>query len=440
MTEGIAVRIEGVSKRYPAFSHPWQAVRYLAGLVRCGRPDERALATGVQALSKIDLTIRRGERIGIIGRNGAGKSTLVKLLAGAFPPTEGRFSVNGTVYCLLPGSVGFSLDQSTEENARRYLSYLPLAPAEVEARLADIRVFTELGEYFTQPVRNLSLGMRMRAEFAVGTAHSADVLIVDEVLGAGDIYWTEKIAHRMEMLCARGATLLLVSHSLAHIQRFCERAVWIERGKVVMDGPASEVTKRYEGFLERLSWHTDDLHDKTVAVEGAAAEIGNERLPDSGQIVTRWPGRGDVFVSGVWLNERAAPRLSISPDEGLVVRLMLRARRGRPYELRYLLTFWSADGRRAAVVENDADSVHISPTLPHEVVVALDAVGLAPGTYHLSVTVLDITRARLSSAEHAVRMDALYKSFALDVAAMRRDIRQPAAPLFRLPLVLRSAA
>jgi ABC-type polysaccharide/polyol phosphate transport system ATPase subunit len=440
VTQDAAIRIEGVGKLYPVFSHPWQAVRYLATLVRRGRPDAHALAGGVRALTEIDLTIRRGERVGVVGRNGAGKSTLLKLLGGEFPPTEGQLAIDGNVYCLLPGSVSFSLEQSTEENARQHLAYLPLSPDEVEVRLAEIRDFTELGDYFTQPVKNLSLGMRVRAEFAVATAQTADIVIIDEVLGAGDIYWAEKIARRMEQLCARGTTLLLVSHSLAQINRYCDRAVWIERGKVVMDGPALEVTKRYEGFLERLSWHTDDLDDKTVSIEQVAAELGNEVLPDSGQTVVRWPGRGDVTVSGVWLNDSAVSQLSLSPDERFVLRLMLRARRESHYRLRYLFTFWDANGRRVAVLENDADSVWIPREAPHAVCVDLDALGLAQGKFHITVTITDTTQAGNTTHEHAIRMDALYKSFVLDVVDAPRRKGEPSSPVYRLPLTLEPIA
>jgi lipopolysaccharide transport system ATP-binding protein len=435
VTQDTAIRIEGVGKLYPVFNRSWQAVRYLACLVRRGRPGECALGAGVRALSGIDLTIKRGERVGIVGRNGAGKSTLLRLLAGGFPPTEGRLSVDGDVYVLLPGTVSFSLEQSTEENARQHLAYLSLSPNEVEERLAEIRDFTELGDYFTQPVKNLSLGMRVRAEFAVATAQTADIVIIDEVLGAGDIYWAERIARRMEQLCARGTTLLLVSHSLAQINRYCDRAVWIERGKVVMDGPALEVTKRYQGFLERLSWHTDDLDDKTVSIEQVAAELGNEVLPDSGQTVVRWPGRGDVTVSGVWLNDSAVAQLSLSPDERLALRLTLRAKREGHYRLRYLFTFWDANGRRVAVLENDADSVWIPREAPHVVCVELDALGLAQGRYFITLTITDTTQAVNTTHEHAIRMDVLYKSFVLDVVDAQRPNGEP-TPAYRLPLTL----
>lgn len=430
-----AIQIESVSKQYPVFEHPLQAVRYLASLIRHGVPDETVTTEGVRALDDISLSIAKGERVGLVGRNGAGKSTLLKLLAGNFPPAKGRFSINGSVYCLLPGSISFSFEQSVEENARQYMSYLGLAPEDIADRVAEIRDFTELGEYFQQPVKTLSLGMRVRAEFAVATAKSADIIIIDEVLGAGDIYWSEKIARRMEQLCAGGTTLLLVSHSLSQINRYCDRAVWIERGKIVMDGPALEVTKRYEGFLERLSWKTDDIDDKSVAIEDAAAEMGNEVLPDSGQTVVRWPGRGDAIVTGVWLNDEAVSYLDLGSAEPFSIRLRLRTKTDTVHSLRYLLTLWDSNGKRIAVIENDADrlGVDIDPGADwHDVIFSRSSLGLRAGVYHLTITVSDTLASTATTSEHAVRLDALYKSFRLCVAP--QAIEGSGSPLYRLNL------
>lgn len=424
-----AIEVEGVSKRYPLFERPWQAVRFLGGIVRNGSPGE---IHGVQALTGIDILIRKGERVGLVGRNGAGKSTLLKLLAGGFQPSSGQIRVRGTVHCLFPGAVSFSLEQSTEENARQHLGYLGLQAEELERKIDEIRAFTELGDYFLQPTKNLSLGMRVRAEFAVATAQSADVIIIDEVLGAGDFYWSEKIARRMEKMCADGTTLLLVSHSLSQVNRYCNRAVWIEKGKVLMDGPAVEVTKRYEGFLERLSWQTDDLDDRSISVAGAGADMDDEILPDSGQRVVRWPGKGGVRVTGVWLNGAAQSRVALSVSESLDLKLCVRIHQAGEYHLRYLLTVWDSNGRRAAVMENEVDRFSvdaIDDECRHEVRFFCPSFGLRSGCYHLTISVIDALASVSTTNEHATRMDVVYKSFVLDVST-----ESPAEhePLYRL--------
>ncbi len=425
MNDTPAIKIEDVYKSYPVFSHPWKAVRYLASLIKCGVSDKKNVEASVEALRDISLSVCRGERVGIIGRNGAGKSTLLKHLAGGFPPDAGHMIVNGNLYCLLPGSVSFSLEQSIEENARQYLSYLGLKQNEMEARIDDIREFTELGEYFFQPTKNLSLGMRVRAEFAVATAQSAEILIIDEVLGAGDIYWSEKIARRMETLCAEGKTLLLVSHSLSQINRYCKRAVWIERGMIVMDGPALEVTKRYEGFLERLSWKTDDIDDKQLELENVASNMGTEVLPESGQEVVRWPGRGDVYITGLWVNGQNKTSITINESEKLEVRFSVRAKVKGNYKLRYLITIWNENGKRFAAAENLVDDVVFDENYQHDVIFSYNQIEIEPSEYQLSLGIFDAKMAANTTSEFACRMDVLWKSVRLSVNATRRCSPHP---------------
>ncbi|MFZ4125191.1 MAG: ABC transporter ATP-binding protein [Rickettsiales bacterium] len=427
-----AITIEGVSKHYPVFSHPWQAVKYLFGVIKNGTTRVPKGTHSVAALSNVNLTIPRGTRIGIVGRNGAGKSTLLKLIAGDFTPTQGRFIIDGNVYCLLPGSVSFSFEQTVEENARQHLSYLELSAADMAKKLKEIKDFVELGDYFNQPVKNLSLGMRIRAEFAVATSQTADIVVIDEVLGAGDIYWSEKIARRMEQLCSDGTTLLLVSHSLDQINRYCTRTIWIERGKVVMDGPTLEVTKRYEGFLERLSWQTQDVDDKSVTIENAAAQMGDETLPDSGQEVIRWPGRGDVLVTGVWLNGQGVNALELSESDALTFRMKLRAKKSGNYSLRYLLTFWDAYGKRTAVMENVDDNVHFDDSLTHEVTVTRPYLGLARGDYFVTISLKDAQACLATTLESQIRLDVLYRSFKISVIPSSFHRHDAIAPIYRL--------
>lgn len=436
MNADVAIQVEEVSKRYPLFVHPWHAVRYLASLIwRGSMPASRSTGHGVQALSDVGFQVGKGERVGLVGRNGAGKSTLLKMLAGNFPPTNGRLAINGTVYCLFPGAVSFSFEQSAEENARQYLSYSGLRPQELQDKIDEIYEFTELGEYFYQPTKNLSLGMRVRAEFAVATAQSADVVIIDEVLGAGDIYWSEKIARRMEKMCAAGTTLLLVSHSLSQINRYCERAVWIERGEVVMDGPAFEVTKRYEGFLERLSWETADVDDKSVVSENVVNKMGDEVLQDSGQTVIRWPGLGNVKVTGVWINGKASCNFILSgPDSPLKIRIKLRAVRAGKYYLRYIVSFWSETGKLAAVVENMSDEVDFTTEQTHEVSIEVSQISLHHGRYYMRITVSDASKAQETTNDLFVRQDVIDKSFTVDVEKSLLNESKIPLPLYKIQL------
>lgn len=422
-----AIRIENLSKDYPVFNTPAQGVKYLVKGVIKGKFEVEE-KNSVHALNNVDITIERGERVGIIGRNGAGKSTLLKILAGKFKPTRGKLDINGEIYSLLPGSISFSPDLSAYQNARDYLTYFNLEAPELEKRLADIEAFTELGEYFHQPVYRYSLGMRVRAEFAVATAVHADIIVIDEVLGAGDIYWTEKIADRMEVLCSQGITLLLVSHSLDQIMRFCSRVLWIEQGRVVSDGPTNTVVPRYEGFLEHLKWQTDDIDDKAFNTNRIFQEIGNTHLPDTGQKVIRWPARGDVLITGVLLNGQATDKLQIKADDPITFEFNLAAQIRGQYSLRCLITFWGLNGKRIAVLESTNIVADTDTTSVYRISSQLKRLGLCRGRYFLTITVIDALQK--ASNEHQSRLDVLYKSFEIEIKESPFDV---IVPIFQIP-------
>jgi lipopolysaccharide transport system ATP-binding protein len=204
------------------------------------------------ALRGIDLELGRGSRIGIIGRNGAGKSTLLKLITGNLEPTEGSVEVFGEVQALLDAGAGFHPDFTGRENVRAALTYQGRSPREIEAALAEIADFTELEEFLDQPFRTYSAGMQARLTFATATSIRPEIVIVDEILGAGDAYFISKSTERMRALVEGGASILLVSHALSQITQMCETAIWLERGQIVAAGEALEIVKSYEQFIRQL--------------------------------------------------------------------------------------------------------------------------------------------------------------------------------------------
>jgi len=203
-------------------------------------------------LADISLTIAAGERVALVGRNGAGKTTLLKLITGNFQPTSGRVVVNGRVQALMNVGIGFHPEFTGRENVKAALAYSGMAGGELEHAIEDVIAFAELGEYLDQPFKTYSAGMQARLMFAASTAIEPEILIVDEILGAGDAYFSAKSAHRMERLASNGCTLLLVSHSMSQVLQFCTRAIWLEGGKIVMDRDALAVVKAYEEFSHRL--------------------------------------------------------------------------------------------------------------------------------------------------------------------------------------------
>lgn len=198
------------------------------------------------ALRGINLSVRKGERVGIIGHNGAGKSTLLKTLIGAHLPTEGSMKINGRIQALMQLGTGFHPDFTGRENIQAALGYNDLTSREIKEKEQEIIDFTELDYFIDQPVKNYSAGMYARLAFATATAIKPEILIIDEVLGAGDAYFAGKCVERMKHLSVEsGATVLFVSHDLASVQNMCDRCIWIDRGLLRADGPALDVIKAY---------------------------------------------------------------------------------------------------------------------------------------------------------------------------------------------------
>lgn len=253
-SEKPTIAFRNVSKAYKLYDRPHERLLDQIGLMKLMFWRKAEPYHLFHALHDVDITIRPGERIGIIGRNGAGKTTLLKLITGNFSPNVGTVEVNGTVQALMQLGLGFHPEFSGYENIKASLNYNGLTGKALKMALDDIVEFVELEEFLHQPVKTYSMGMQARLQFAVATAIQPDILIVDEVLGAGDAYFAGKCAHRMKRLAFSGCTLLLVSHSLGEVLRFCDRAIWMHQGKVRQDGPALEVVRAYEAYIETLAY------------------------------------------------------------------------------------------------------------------------------------------------------------------------------------------
>ncbi|MGO9094517.1 MAG: ABC transporter ATP-binding protein [Bryobacteraceae bacterium] len=205
----------------------------------------------VEALKDITLEIDCGERVGLVGLNGAGKSTLLKVLAGIYPPTTGRVERQGHVCPMFEFATGFEMNQSGWDNIRIRGLLLGMSPKEIEEKLHQIAEFTELGEFLSYPVRTYSSGMFIRLAFAVSTSINPEILLLDEVMGAGDIRFAEKAKQRMMKFMEQGKVLVFASHSFDLLNNFCERTIWLDKGRVVADGPTLEVTRMYRSKVSQ---------------------------------------------------------------------------------------------------------------------------------------------------------------------------------------------
>jgi ABC-type polysaccharide/polyol phosphate transport system ATPase subunit len=208
----------------------------------------------VRALDGISLIVNEKDRLGVIGPNGAGKSTLLKMLAGIYRPSAGCCRTEGRVCSLFDISLGFEPDSSGWDNIR-YRGYLQKETARsIRAKLSDIATFCELGAALDRPVRTYSSGMLVRLAFAIATSVDPEILLLDEVLGAGDLAFMTKARHRMRQLMGRARLLVLVSHDLTSLREWCDRVIWMEAGRIRQMGPPDKAIAAYRASVEgRLS-------------------------------------------------------------------------------------------------------------------------------------------------------------------------------------------
>lgn len=239
------VQLRDAGKRFALYGNP---LRQMLGYFGVG---SRGVAYK-QAVDGVNLVIERGERVGVVGHNGSGKTTLLRLITGFTRPTSGQVEVDGTIQALMQRGYGFNDALSGLENIRNALVYNGLPMSILAEAEADIVEFVELGEFLHHPVRTYSLGMRARLEFAAATAIRPDVLVIDEVLGAGDGYFVQKCARRMRQLI-EDTTLLLVSHSLDQIREYCDRVIWMDGGRLREDGTVDQVLGNYRRYMSERS-------------------------------------------------------------------------------------------------------------------------------------------------------------------------------------------
>ncbi len=197
------------------------------------------------ALKDVNLTIEKGDSVGIVGLNGSGKSTLLKIIAGVMKPTKGTVKVCGSVAPMIELGAGFDMDLSARENIYLNGAVLGYSRNEMNQKAESILDFAELWEFVDVPLKNYSSGMVARLGFSIATAHTPDVLIVDEVLGVGDYKFQEKCEKRIHEIVETGATVLFVSHSIKQVEKLCKHVLWLEKGRQVMYGDMTDVCQKY---------------------------------------------------------------------------------------------------------------------------------------------------------------------------------------------------
>ena len=248
------------------------------------------------ALSGLSFEVKKGETVGIIGTNGSGKSTILKIITGVLTPTTGQVDVNGKISALLELGAGFNMDYTGIENIYMNGTMMGYTRKEMDAKLQDILEFAEIGDFVHQPVKTYSSGMFVRLAFALAINVDPEILIVDEALSVGDVFFQSKCYRRMEEIRKKGTTILMVTHDMGSIIKYCDRVVLLHKGEFIAQGPAGRVVDMYKkilaGKLEDLKAELEA--QRTAAVSEAAPSGENADAGRSGGLLSDFFGGMDV--------------------------------------------------------------------------------------------------------------------------------------------------
>ena len=374
-----AIRIEGLKKRYrlgaiggqtlnAELQSWWARVR--------GKEDPNSkvgqsatrVGEAFWALDGIDLEIKKGEAVGIIGRNGAGKSTLLKILSRVTAPTEGDVWIDGRVASMLEVGTGFHGELTGRENIYMNGAILGMTKKEVDAKIESIIDFSECRQFIDTPVKRYSSGMYVKLAFAVASHLDAEIMIMDEVLAVGDVKFQKKCLGKMGDEAKGGRTVLYVSHNMATIRNLCTRCIVLDKGKIIFDGDVEKAIEAYtESNKGEMSAHYDFRNYKR----------SNDRIG------TR------LFIDEVdFLGKKTGVYRNTEP-----VDMMVRWHVNEPMEIRFGISVKNADGSAAGLAES-TDRIDAAPGKELETAIRFDPANLVPGYYKLSVQPYYLTETR----------------------------------------------
>lgn len=326
---GTAVSVNNVTKVYKMYDNPKDRFKESLGLGK-----NKIYHKDFFALQDVSFQVEQGEIVGIVGRNGSGKSTILKILTGVLNPTEGSVHIEGKVAALLELGAGFNMEYTGMKNIYLNATMMHISHAEIEKKIPEILAFADIGDHINQPVKTYSSGMFVRLAFAVAINVNPDVLIVDEALAVGDARFQLKCMDKFEEFVKAGKTILFVTHDVNAVKRFCSRAIWLNQGKLVMDGNTDEVTDRYLDFLksdmsmeqyqkehcvDERARKSEEIKETEVDVSNIdIAEIADLRIYDS------WGKEADDIVHGKKVSVKVSYLVNDTSLEEPVVGVAIR--------------------------------------------------------------------------------------------------------------------
>ncbi|MFZ6864263.1 ABC transporter ATP-binding protein [Undibacterium sp. Ji67W] len=332
MSSDVVIKVENLSKCYQIYENPSDRLKqmFLSGEKRYKE---------FWALKEASFEIKRGETVGIIGRNGSGKSTLLQMICGTVTPTTGVVNTKGRLSALLELGAGFNPEFSGRENVILNAEILGFPKSEIQSRMGKILEFSELGSFLDQPVKTYSSGMYSRLAFSIAIHVDPEILVVDEALAVGDARFVAKCMRRIKEIQSQGTTILFVSHDVSSVRTLCERAIWLDKGRLIEYGDTFPVTGRYMEYLfkdeeseeEQLHRQVESINDKGLSFGNDLSSENTELSPDSknsnflldARPVTHWGSCKGIIKSAAVLNKDGEKKDLHPWGESLVVNIEL---------------------------------------------------------------------------------------------------------------------
>lgn len=299
-----AIEVRNVNKIYRLYDKPSDRLKEAFSLTKKKRSREH------RALSDLSFAVKKGETVGIIGTNGAGKSTILKIITGVLNPTSGSVDIEGRISALLELGAGFNMEYTGIENVYLNGTMIGFSKEEIDERLQDILDFADIGDFINQPVKTYSSGMFVRLAFAVAINIDPEILIVDEALSVGDVFFQAKCFHKFEEFKKQGKTILFVSHDLGSIAKYCDRVILLNKGEKLSEGAPKEIIDMYKKLLvNQLDTGGNEENDRDKgqnegqSPEGDEHRLWKESLLVNSDIIEYGGGEATIFDFGIFDNK-----------------------------------------------------------------------------------------------------------------------------------------
>ena len=380
------IEVKNITKKFKIYMDKGSQLKERLLFHKRNRYEEREVLKG------ISFQVKKGEAVGLIGHNGCGKSTTLKLLTKIMYPDSGEIIMKGRISSLIELGAGFHPDMSGRENIYTNASIFGQTKKEIDARLDEIIAFSELEEFIDNPVRTYSSGMYMRLAFSVAINVDADILLIDEILAVGDTNFQTKCFNRLRELKAKGMTIIIVTHDLATIEKFCDRSVWINDGLIVCEGRSDEVVDAYLNFMNQKKVESEPAPpaNNTPATEETPPE--NSEVNDSGEIDYSANRFGLKYVEirkAEMLNSENKDVRIFRTGDRLSVKIHYHV--NKPIdEYVFGFGFYTLDGECLYGNNTQIDRIKINPqNTDGTVSVIIEKLPLIAGKYVLNVAVVD---------------------------------------------------